>query len=145
MSAAAGAGADAGVGTGMGGGAGAGTGANAGIGAGVDAGAGSADGAGATACRLGSRCRPSNRARATNSTATPAVAAQTTTRDRLRAGTVAGFSGGAVGADTAIAGNETGDCIVAPWTTDNPTCERSGVTARPAKGISASIRSATEA
>jgi hypothetical protein len=73
--------------------------------------------------------------------------AQTTTRDRLPAGTSSGISGVSAlsGAGTAIARNETGDCIVAPMTTGKPACERSGVTDRPENGISASMNSATEA
>jgi hypothetical protein len=69
------------------------------------------------------------------------------TRDRLRAGTSAGISGSicVLGAGTAIAGNETGEFMVSPGTAANPTCERKGVTARPAKGIRAVVKSAAEA
>jgi hypothetical protein len=81
-------------------------------------------------------------------------------RDRPRARPAAGISGipceigvkTAVGelppcvfvAATAIADNETGEFMVSPTTAANPTCERSGVTARPAKGISAAAKSAAE-
>jgi hypothetical protein len=139
----------AGVGDGVGAGAGTGTGVGTGTGAaaGIGTGAGSADGAGVAACCLGSRCRPNHRPRTTNSTATAADVAQTTTRDRLPAGTSSELSGvtSVIGAGTAIARSETGDFMVAPRTTGNPACERSGVKVRPERGIRASMSSATEA
>jgi hypothetical protein len=49
-----------------------------------------------------------------------------------------------VGATTANAGNEAGELTVSP-TAAKPTSERSGVTARPAKGISAAVKSEAEA
>jgi hypothetical protein len=68
------------------------------------------------------------------------------TRDRPRAGTSAGISDvvGVLGAGTAIAGNETGEFMVSPGTAANPTCERKGVTARPANGIRAAVKSAAD-
>jgi hypothetical protein len=51
----------------------------------------------------------------------------------------------ALKAGTAITGNETGEAMVSPGTAANPTCERKGVTARPAKGIRAAVKSAAEA
>ena len=141
--------AEAGAGAGTGVGAGTATGAGAGIGAGVGAGTwtGSAGGAGVAACCLGSRCRPNQSPRTSKSTAIAADPAQTTTRDRLPAGTSSDRStfSSVIGAGTAIAGSETGDFMVPAMTKGNPACERSGVTARPKNGISASMSSTTEA
>jgi hypothetical protein len=50
-----------------------------------------------------------------------------------------------LGDGTEIAGNETGEFMVSSGTAANPTCESSGVTARPAKGIRAAVKSAAEA
>ena len=74
-------------------------------------------------------------------TATPSPI---TTSDRRRDGAAVSTTGGAIGVGIAMAGRDTGELIVAPVATANPTCDSTGVTLRPAKGINAVVSSAAD-